>query len=276
MTAQDFFGPSEAALAIGHRGGGAAAPENTLPAIRHAVEVGADAVEIDVRATRDGRIVLLHDPTVDRTTDGSGEVAAMDLEELRRLDAGHAFTPDRGRSHPFRGEGVGIPTLEEAVEAADGLPVVVEVKDARAGELLAGWLEGAPATSRILVGGFERSAVERAAQRARWRCAGEREIRRYVLAGKIGLAGPFAPDADAVMVPERRGLIRIVTRRFVRRAHSDGLGVHVWTVNRPDRMRALLDLGVDGLISDAPGRARRILEERAAAGGPPVRRPSSS
>lgn len=272
----DLFGPGESALVIGHRGAAGAAPENTLPAIRHAVKVDADAVEIDVRATRDDRIVLLHDATVDRTTDGTGPVAELELDELRRLDAGHGFAPGGSGERPFRESGVTVPTLEEALEAAGSLPVVVDVKSARAGDLLDRWLKRHPDATRVLVGGFQRSAVERPAARARWRCATEDELRPYLVAGKLGLAGPFVPDSDAVMVPERRGILRIVTGRFVRRAHRDGLGVHVWTVNRPDRMRALLDLGVDGLISDAPGRARRILEERAAAGGPPARRPASS
>ena len=106
-------------LAIGHRGAAGVAPENTLPGLRHAVEVGADAVEFDLQVTRDDRLVLLHDPTVDRTTDGSGEVEDLTLQEVRGLDAGHAFTPDRGASFPHRGRGVGIPTLEEALEALE-------------------------------------------------------------------------------------------------------------------------------------------------------------
>ena len=250
---------------IGHRGAAGCAPENTLPAVRHAVEVGADAVEIDLHATRDGRLVLLHDDTVDRTTDGAGRAEDMTLEELRRLDAGHAFTPDRGRSFPFRGAGVRLPTLEEAIEAAGALPVVAEVKTGRSADVLRGLLEeGTVDGDRLLVGGSERAAVERAAGGARWRCAAEEELRPYVLLPKLGLgwlSAARAPLAATVMVPERHSLVRIVTRRFVRRAHGDGLGVYVWTVNRADDMRRLIGLGVDGLISDFPGRAGRIFDE---------------
>lgn len=252
-------------LVVGHRGAAGVAPENTLPGIRHAVDVGADAVEFDLQVTQDGHLVLLHDPTVDRTTDGTGPVEAMTLEEVRALDAGHAFSPDRGRSHPFRGEGVRVPTLEEALEAAGGLPVVAEVKSAAAGHRLAAWLRDHPdAARRTVVGGFDRAAVEPAAREARWRCAWRQELRPYVLLGKVGLAGLAVPGADAAMVPERERMVRVPTRRFVRRAHRDGIGVHVWTVNRPDRMRALLDAGVDGLISDVPARALRIVREREA------------
>lgn len=265
-----LFGPRTAdrggrPLAIGHRGAAGVAPENTLPALRHAVEVGADAVEFDLQVTRDDRLVLLHDPTVDRTTDGSGPVEELLLDELRELDAGHAFTADRGASFPYRGRGVRIPTLEEALEALGGLPVVAEVKSEAAGRRLGAWLRERPAAARrMLVGGFDRAAAEPAAREARWRGAWEEELAPYVLLGKLGLAGLAVPDADAAMVPERKGVVRIPTRRFVRRAHRDGLGVHVWTVNRPDRMRRLLDAGVDGILSDFPARALRIVRERTA------------
>lgn len=270
MTSDDAFGPGGEITVVGHRGAAGAVPENTVPGLEHAREVGVDAVEVDLQATADGRLVLLHDATVDRTTDGSGPVEAMTLEETRRLDAGHGFTPDRGRSFPFRGEGVAIPTLDEAMEAAGDLPVVLEAKSARSARLLCDWLDANRRDAdRVMVAGPGLSAagvVEEAGRRARWRCASEGELRPYVLLGKIGLGGPFAPDVDALLVPERRRLVKIVTRRLVPRAHRDGLGVHVWTVNRADRMRRLLDLGVDGLLSDVPARVRRVVDERAARG----------
>ena len=143
---------------------------------------------------------------------------------------------------------------------------MAEVKSASAGRRLGEWLRDRPdAARRMLVGGFEREATEPASRHARWRGAWQEELTSYVLLGKVGLAGLAVPDADAAMVPERKGLIRIPTPRFVRRAHGDGLGVHVWTVNRPDRMRALLGAGVDGLLSDFPARALRIVREWTAA-----------
>lgn len=243
------------------------APENTLPGFRHAVEVGADGVELDVRCSRDGELMVIHDETVDRTTDGSGAVGALTRGELQELDAGHAFTPDRGRSFPYRGRGVRIPTLEEVAEITGELPMVMEVKSLRAGRATAEWLEGDGARHRhrIVVGGFDASQVAPAAEAARWRCAYQDELLPFVLLGMVGLDGLVpGPEADAAMVPEKRWGIRVVTSGFCRRAHRRGMGVFVWTVNRPERMRRLLDRGVDGLVSDAPGRVRRILEERAA------------
>lgn len=266
----DAFGPGGEITVVGHRGAAGAAPENTVPGLGHARDVGVDAVEVDLRATAGGRLVLLHDATVDRTTDGAGPVEAMTLEETRRLDAGHAFTPDRGRSFPFRGGGVTIPTLDEAMEAVGDLPVVLEAKSARAARLLCDWLEAnRDEADRVMVGGpglGVAGVAEEAGRRARWRCASEGELRPYVLLGKIGLGGPFAPDVDTLMVPERHRLVKVVTRRLVRQAHRDGLGVHVWTVNRAERMRRLLGLGVDGLLSDFPARARRVVDEFSALG----------
>lgn len=253
---------------MGHRGGAAVAPENTLPGFLHARGVGAHAVELDLQCSADGRLVVIHDESVDRTTDGTGAVESLSFEQLRRLDAGHAFTPDRGSTFPYRGEDVRIPTLDEVLEAVGDLPVVAEVKSGRAGEALGRWLSQAPERDRerILVGGFSVDDVGPARRHARWRCAYQRELYPYVLLGKVGLGRFFVPRADAAMVPEKRRGIRVVSRGFVRRAHRDGLGVYVWTVNDPRDMRRLLDWGVDGLVSDTPGRARRILDARRARG----------
>ena len=261
-----MFSSTESTLVIGHRGGAGAAPENTVAAIRHGIEAGADAIEFDIHATRDDRIVVIHDDTLERTTDGEGIVEELRLDELRRFDAGFNFTPDLGRSFPFRGIRIGIPTLEEAVEATEGLPIICEVKTARAGQLLAAWLPGQPVRERMIVGGFDLEAVRPAAVAARWRCASQQDLTPFVLLGKLGIPARLASDIAAAIVPIRKGLVRVVTRGFVRRCHAAGTGVHVWTVNRPDEMRLLLELGVDGLISDFPAIARRIVEEHRAHG----------
>ncbi len=262
----DLFGPGSPLRVIGHRGAGGVAPENTLPSFRHAVEAGADAVELDLHTARSGELVVIHDETVDRTTDGEGPVESMSLQALRELDAGYRFTPDGGESHPFRGSDLRIPTLDEVLAEVPDLPLIAEIKSARAGAALGNWLVQSAESDRILVGGFSRAQVEPAGRRARWRCAYTEELRGYVLLGKLGLARLAVPDVDAAMVPERRRMLRVVTPRFVRRAHADGLGVFVWTVNRPEDARRLFEWGVDGLVSDFPAVIRRLTEERRAAG----------
>ena len=233
MLPDDLFGPGSPLRVIGHRGAAAFAPENTLPSFEHAVRVGADAVELDLHRSADGHLMVIHDPGLARTTDGTGQVEEMTLDELRPFNAGYHFTTDNGKTFPFRGKRVGIPTLEEVLEALGDLPVVAEIKSAAAGHELGAWLQRSRnrgGRGRILVGGFERKEVEPASRHARWRCAYQDELRTYVVLGKFGLGGRVAPaGCDAAMLPERQGALRIVTPRFVRRA---------------------------------PGRARRILDER--------------
>lgn len=263
---EEAFGPGSPLRVIGHRGAAGVAPENTLLSFRRALEAGAHAVELDVHCTRCGHLVVIHDETVERTTEGSGRVTGMDLAELKELDAGYRFTRDGGDSFPYRGHGLRIPTLDEVMADIPDLPVIVEIKSARAGVSLGNWLLESPDADRILVGGFNRAHVEPAGRRARWRCAYTDELRSYVLLGKLGLGSLATPRVDAVMVPERRGWLRIVTPRFVRQAHGDRLGVFVWTVNEAPEMRRLLEWGVDGLVSDYPATLRRVVEERRAEG----------
>jgi glycerophosphoryl diester phosphodiesterase len=132
--------------------------------------------------------------------------------------------------------------------------------------LLAEWLPGKPVRERMIVGGFDIDAVRPAAAAARWRCASQQDLTPFVLLGNLGLPVRLASDITAAIVPVRKGLVPVVTRGFVRRCHAAGVGVHVWTVNRPDEMRRLLELGIDGLISDFPAIARRIVEEYRAHG----------
>lgn len=250
---------------IGHRGAAGVAPENTVVSIERAFQGGAQAIEIDVHVSADGRLVTMHDDTVDRTTDGTGRVESMTLEEILQLDAGHHFTPDRGRSFPYRGAGVRVPTLDEAVAAAAGLPMIIEVKSRVAGEALGAWLRARRAepgdADRFIVAGFEREILAPAADAADWRSATRADLIPFLLLGKLGIRGPLPQHVDAIMVPIRKGPLRLVTRGFVRRAHERGVGVFVWTVNRPSVMRELFDLGVDGLVSDVPARLDRIVAE---------------
>ena len=115
-------------IVIGHRGAAAEAPENTLSSFTRALSAGADALELDVRVTADGVPVVIHDPTLDRTTDRAGAVASLSVQEVRAADAGARFTPDGGASLPFRGQGVTVPTLAEVLQRFPGTPLVVELK----------------------------------------------------------------------------------------------------------------------------------------------------
>src|SRR5918998_1323473 len=137
---------------LAHRGASALAPENTIEAFRLAVEAGAGGLELDVHVTRDGHIVVIHDATVDRTTNGTGAVSEMTLEELRRLDAGHNFSPDGGPTRPYRGRGVRVPTLREVLREFPGVAVNIDIKAGNPGieETVLGVLCEANALGRAL------------------------------------------------------------------------------------------------------------------------------
>src|SRR5262245_7127095 len=121
-------GQQAGTLVIAHRGGAHLRPENTLEAFRHAAAIGADVLEMDVQRTADGAIVCMHDPTVDRTTDGRGRVDSITLSELRKLDAGHRWSADGGQTHPFRGRRIRVPTLEEVLERLPNSRMIIEIK----------------------------------------------------------------------------------------------------------------------------------------------------
>lgn len=258
-----------APILCAHRGGARLAPENTLEAFRHAVERwGADMLEMDVHRSRDGRIVVIHDPTVDRTTDGSGRVSGMDWTEIRELDAGHAFRDLDGEpSH--RGRGVRVPSLDEVLEAFPRTRLNVEVKAADAAAGTAELVRCHGATGRVLLAAeHERNRAGARGYPGPWG-ASRRQLLSFWILHRTPLSFLYTPDADALQVPERWKGRPVVDRRFVREAHARNLPVHVWTVDDPDAMRRLLKLGVDAIQSDRPDLLARVLVERGARPPPP-------
>lgn len=267
-----------------HRGASARAPENTLEAFRLGVEAGAGGLELDVHMTRDGEVVVIHDPTVDRTTDGTGAVAEMTLGDLRRLDAGYRFSPDGGATYPYRGAGVRVPTLAELYEEFPEASVNIEMKEAHPGieKAVLRVVRRAGAQDRTLVVSNRHGVV----RRFRRLSAGEistgasrREITAFYLLCRGRLERLCRPAYDALQVPvEHRG-IAVVTQRFVEAAHRRGVRVDAWTINEPGEMRRLLGLGVDTIMTDRPGELDRVLgaaAEEAAAAQPYIRITSSA
>jgi glycerophosphoryl diester phosphodiesterase len=255
-------------IPFAHRGGAKLWPENTLPAFRGAIEAGYRWIETDVQLTRDRQVVIFHDDLIDRTTDGRGPIAQLSLRELRRYDAGFWFSP-RGRGHPFRGQGITVPTLEEAFDLHPQLRLNVELKSADPvlGQRLLEIIEHLGVQDRILVAG-ERSSVIRSFRRlSRGRLAtsaGRREVAQFWAAARLGLERLLPVDYDALQVPPRER-VEVVTRRFVEAAHRRGLAVHVWTIDEPAEMHRLLDLGVDGVMTDRPDLLREVMGDRSRA-----------
>lgn len=265
-----FAGPP---LLVAHRGGADLAPENTLQAFTRAVEWwAADMIELDVRLSRDGELVVMHDATVDRTTDGSGAVSAMTLEELRSLDAGFRFVDPDGR-RSFRGRGVEVPTLDEVLEQLPGVRFTVEIKEARAWAKAVETVERYRSRHRVVLASADRRMLDSSGFEGA--VGSDRHtVLRLWLASSLGIGRlAQAPRRDILQVPASWRGLRVVSRRFVRAAHARNIPVQVWTVNDPAEMRRLLATGVDGIQSDRPDLLAGVLEEvagRPPAPGPPT------
>jgi glycerophosphoryl diester phosphodiesterase len=240
-----------ARLVVAHRGASGVAPENTLVAFRLAVDQRADALELDVRATADDVPVVIHDPTLERTAGIAGAVAALPLARVRAADAGMRFSPDGGRTHPWRGRGVVVPTLEEVLAAFPALPLLVEIKDPAAQHAVRRVLERHGAAARCVVASMEHTALAAFAEAPFVRGASRREAARLWVEALVG-ARPRAARYRALAVPERYRGLPVLTRRFVAAARALGCAVHAWTVNDPARARVLWARGIAGVITDVP------------------------
>jgi glycerophosphoryl diester phosphodiesterase len=240
-----------------------------MPAFRMATEEWwADMLEMDVRLTRDGEVVVIHDPTVDRTTDGSGAIADLTLDEIRSLDAGYRFTDERG-GHPFRGNGVRVPTQDEVLDAFRDVRINIEAKEPAVAAPLVRVITRHGAEQRVLIAAeFEKSRREARGYAGPWG-ASYTQILLFWLLHRLPGGSPYTPAADIFQVPERRGSLRVVTPRFIREAHRLSIPVQVWTVNQEEDMRRLLEWGVDGIQTDRPDLLARVLTERVGRPVPP-------
>lgn len=241
-----------------HRGGAALRPENTLLAFDHGMALGADGLELDVHLSRDGVVVVHHDATLERTTNGRGPIAALTAGELAHLDAGHHF-------NGFRGLTGGVPTLRQVLARYPSALLIIELKvnDPVLAYRTIDEVRAAGAIERAAVGSFG-TRVLRAARAYEPRLvtgASRQETRLALYRSRIHWPVRHPPN-DAFQVPEWSGSTRVVSPRFVKHAHERGVAVQVWTVNDADDMRRLLDWGVDGLISDRPDLAVEVVSRR--------------
>jgi len=231
---------SERCLVIAHRGASAAAPENTLAAFRLAADLGADGVELDVRRTVDGQLVVIHDASVDRTTNGTGRVAALTLDQVRRFDAGRKFGP------PFRGER--IPLLSQVFEVLGGrLLVDVEVKAAGVEAALLDLIRKTQMVDSVLISSFDAQVV-----------AHVRDLAPEMPAGLLqSAADPYV--AVSVRATAYLPEVTALTADVVASCRSHGLRVITWTVRTEEEARQALRVGVDGIIADDPTLIRKML-----------------
>lgn len=261
---------------VAHRGGAALAPENTMEAFVSAVEVwGAEMLELDVHLTRDGEVVVIHDPTVDRTTDGSGVVAEMSWAELRRLDAGAQWVAEDG-TLPFAGRGIEVPRLVDLLERLPHTRLNVEAKVRGVAAPLVDVVERLGAQRRVLLAATNES--DRAHVAARFRSIGgpmgasRRQIAAFLLLARLPWLAR-TPAVEALQIPIRwpvAGRVRqILSEAVLREAHRRNVAVHIWTIDDVDTMRRLLDMGVDAIQTDRPDLLAAVLAERTGRPQPP-------
>ena len=272
-------------IAYAHQGGAWESPSSTLHAIEHALAAGAPAIELDVHATSDGELVVCHDATVDRTTASVGAIASFTLAELREMDfsywwiPGADVTPDRApHEYPFRGRApqdptFGIATLREVLERFPGVVLNLDIKQtapvvAPYEEALARLLAEYDRTDDVIVASFLDAATDafRGFAPDVPTSAGTMATAE---AWRAAQAGEPMPEMAAVafQVPERFGDQVVVDERFVAAAHTADKAVHVWTINDSESMDRLLDVGVDGIISDLPTTLSGVLAARGVAWG---------
>ncbi|MBK5116614.1 MAG: glycerophosphodiester phosphodiesterase [Thermoleophilia bacterium] len=274
------------ALNITHQGGEDEAPSNTMYALERSMRLGADMLELDIHTSSDGDLMVIHDGTVDRTTNGSGSVYEMTTREIQALDAGYNIVPGEGierdlpaASYPYRGVRVGdrkpppsfrpddfrIPTLEEVIDAYPKVPINIEIKGAadddldsffRNADALAAYLNKLGRSRGIMVASFNDEAL------ARFHKAAPQidlapaigGVAGYVLNGTLPPAG-----SKAFQVPLGFNGITVTDQAFIDRAHSDDYGVHVWTINDEPTMKRLLGWGADGIMTAEPARLEKVL-----------------
>lgn len=238
---------------IAHRGNRAFAPENTLLAFEQALALGADALEFDLRLSRDGVLMVIHDATLERCTDGRGAVADHSAAQLKRFDAGMNFSADGGRSHPWRGRGVRISSFDDVIDSLPReLPMIVELKAADAGEPMRRAIRRHDIGRRIIVAGFDAAATRPLQGTEVALGASTRDVVRALPRALLGLAAPSAPF-QALCIPPRWHGVPVPIAALARSLRQSRDGVtHVWTVNDEAQALRLWRCGVQGLIGDDP------------------------
>jgi len=239
------------------------APGDTLLFLEVAAEMGVDILEMNVHMSADGQIVLIHDDSVERTTNGSGKISEMSLAEIQALEVGVNWTQDEGQTYPYRGAGLRIPTLEEVFKVFPDYPMNIEIKaeSPEAGERLCAIIDQYGMTSKVLVASSRDAALEafRQACPAVATSAHTSEVRQFVLLSYAFLSNPLKPAYQAFQVPESSSGITIMRPSFVNAAQRRDIQVQVWTVDDPAEMQRYIEMGVDGILTNKPAELMRIL-----------------
>ncbi|MGH7770790.1 MAG: glycerophosphodiester phosphodiesterase [Candidatus Binatia bacterium] len=269
MRSYSFF-TEEKPRIFGHRGAMGETPENTLLSIQRALEDGAKFVELDVRGTKDGEVVIVHDATLGRTTNGRGRVSRTSLKDVKTLDAGFWFTADGGLSYPYRGLNIDIPTLDDLFLNLPEVKLIIEIKQARPSivQKVIETVRQARKEEQVLLATEKdkvMSEIRKELQESRLPIAtgfSYGEVAAFIGWVRGGKRQTFLPPGQALQIPCEYGGMTLVSDETVNAARDLGVEVFVWTVNDIQEMKRLLRLGVDGIITDYPSRLRDLIAQK--------------
>jgi len=255
----NFFDPSTP-RAIAHRGGGGVAPENTMEAFAAAYRLGIRYFELDVHSSRDDVLVVCHDPDLKRTTDLSAVIHDLSYDEIARADAGYRFA--QRDEFPFRGKGIRVPRLTDVLAMFNDALFIVEIKQVNPSVVSAlnETLSVTQTRRRVLIASEHQQPLSEIRARAPELPTNFCTPEVLAFFGALALPGSgYQPPAEAIEIPPSHGSMLLVTPTSVAAAHEREIEMHVWTVNEEAQMRELLELGVDGIITDFPARLLAVL-----------------
>jgi glycerophosphoryl diester phosphodiesterase len=258
-------------LVIAHQGGELLAPSNTMTAFKNAANMGVDVLETDIHITKDGHLVAIHDPSVDRTTNGKGSVADLTLSELQKLDAGYHFKDLEGK-YSFRDKGVYIPTVEEMFQTFGDMRIEIEIKDdnppERIDEIaskLWNLIEKYQMEEKIIIAAFDQDIITTFDKYAKGRVAitaGRQEVKSFVVFHKFFLRNLYVPKVDAFQIPVEDSGFDLTDQKLINGAHRLGMEIHYWTIDDPKTMERLIGAGADGILTNRPDLLLKLLKDK--------------
>lgn len=264
------FFKSDRPLVIAHQGAELLAPSNTMTAFKQAAQLGVDVLEFDIHITKDGELVTIHDQTVDRTTNGSGFVHELTLEEIQKLDAGYHFK-DLNGDYSYRGKGATIASLEEVFQAFPNMRMVIEIKDDNPSEQLGDiseklWslIQKYDKVDEVLIASFDQEIIDQFREVSSGKVvlsAGETEIRNFIIFNKLFLSNLYKPNADAFQIPTKESIFNLSKPSIMKEAKRRNVNVQYWTIDDKETMRRLIEDGANGIITNRPDLMLEVLEE---------------
>lgn len=251
-------------LVIAHQGGDGLWPGNTMFAFENAVEMGVDVIETDLRQTKDGVLVISHDESVESKSNGVGKVSDLTYDQLKNLDAAYNWSPEDGPTFPYRGKGISYVSLEEVFKAFPDMRFNIDMKQ-KDPPIYAAFCEMVRKYNmqdKVVAASFshQNTVAFRKLCPEVTTAADETETRVFVFMNFAYLGAWYSPDFKVFQVPVKSSGITVITPHFVRAAHDRNLRVDVWTIDETWEMKRLIEMGVDGIITDRPDRLMALLK----------------